>query len=196
MKNISFFKKGEKIHTTGKGSRCFTKLIADSDVAMLRLAARLGYARWGNDAPRGGRTGDYYEILRSFVPADIALAVDARARAREARLLALPVMAPNALYFTDSDVGSFIVNGEMLGNFKGDGTNAVEIYNVNPTAWESAREICKEQITGEECLVRRFDNPQELRIAKYDYAPGAGMIVIENVIGFAVVYGKIKVFKI
>ena len=196
MKNIEIFKKGEKIHTTGRGSRCFTKLISASDLALLKLAARYGYARLGNDAPRGGRTGDYYEILRTFTPCDIALAVDARAKEKMKRVLALPAIAPNATHATWSDIGSFIVNGEAIGNFKGDGENAVEIYNVSPVAWSCARDICPEQITGEQCLIRKFETPRELQIAKYDCEPNGAMITIGNAVGFAVVSGKIKVFKV
>ena len=196
MKNIEIFKKGEKIHTTGRGSRCFTKLISDSDLALLKLAARYGYARFGNDAPRGGRTGDYYEIARTFTPCDIALAVEARAKEQMKRVLALPAIAPNATHTTWSDIGSFIVNGEMLGNFKGDGENSVEIYNVSPDAWGGASEICPEQIEGQQCFVRKFETPRELQIAKYDCEPNGAMITIGNAVGFAVVYGKIKVFKV
>lgn len=196
MENIAIFKKGEKIHITGLGSRCFTKLIADSDLALLRLVVRFGYARFGNDAPRGGRTGDYYEILKTFTPCDIALKLAASAKEREERLLSLPTMAPVDSFETYSDIGSIIVNGEMFGNFKGDGTNAVEIYNVNLFAWDLCSEICPEQIMGKQRVVRKFDKPQELRIAAYDCEPDGEMIVIKNVIGFAVVYGKIKVFKV
>lgn len=196
MKNIEIFKKGEKIHITGRGSRCLTKLISDSDLALLKLAARYGYARFGNDAPRGGRTGDYYEISRTFTPCDIALAVEARAKEKMTGLLALPTMAPTATHTTLSDIGSFIVNGEAIGNFKGDGANAVDIYNVSPDAWACAREICPEQITGEDCIVRKFDKPHELRIAKYDCEPNGAMITIVDAVGFAVVFGKIKVFKV
>ena len=196
MKNIEIFKKGEKIHITGRGARCFTKLVSDADRELLKLALRYGYARLGNDAPRGGRTGDYYEITKSFTPAEMALAVAARAKDKMTGLLALPAMAPNATHTTWSDIGSFIVNGEMLGNFKGDGENSVEIYNVNPDAWAGASEICPEQIAGEQCFVRKFERPQELQIAKYDCEPNGAMITIGNAVGFAVVYGKIKVFKV
>ena len=196
MKNIEIFKKGDKIHTTGRGSRCFTKLISDSDLALLKLAARYGYARWGNDAPRGGKTGDYLEILKTFTPCDIALAVDARAKEKMRRFLALPAIAPGATHTTWSDVGSFIVNGEAIGNFKGDGDNIVEIYNVSPDAWAGACEICPEQITGEDCIARKFEKPQEVQIAKYDCEPNGAMITIGGAVGFAVVPGKIKVFKV
>ena len=196
MKNIEIFKKGEKIHTTGRGSRCFAKIISDSDLALLKLAVRYGYARFGNDAPRGGRTGDYYAITRTFTPCDIALAVESRAKDKIARILALPAMAPNAKYTTLSDIGAFVVNGETLVNFKGDGENAVEIYNVSLDAWKGACAICKEQITGEDCIVRKFEKPQVLTIAKYDCAPDGEMITIDDAVGFAVVFGKIKVFKV
>ena len=196
MKNISIFKKGEKIHTTGRGSRCFIKLVSDSDLALLKLAVRYGYARFGNDAPRGGRTGDYYEITRTFTPCDIAMAVESSAKEKMARFLALPTMAPTATHTTWSDIGSFIVNGEAIGNFRGDGENSVEIYNVNLDAWTGARAICQEQITGEQCFVRQFEKPQELRIAKYDCEPNGAMITIGRAVGFAVVPGTIKVFKV
>ena len=196
MKNIEIFTKFEKIHTTGRGSRCFTKLISDSDLALLKLAARHGYARFGNDAPRGGRVGDYYEILRTFTPCDIDLAVHARAKEKMKRDWALPEIAPDETHTTYSDIGSFIVNGEAIGNFKGDGENSVEIYNVSPVAWACAREICKEQIAGEQCFVRKFEKPQELQIAKYDCEPNGAMITIAGAVGFAVSVGKIKVFKI
>lgn len=196
MKNIEIFKKGEKIHTTGRGSRCFIKLVSASDLALLKLAVRYGYARFGNDAPRGGKTGDYYEITRTFTTCDIALAVESSAQKKMTGLLALPTMAPTATNTTWSDIGSFIVNGEAIGNFRGDGANSVEIYNVSLDAWTGAREICQEQITGEQCFVRKFENPQELQIAKYDCEPNGAMITIGRAVGFAVVYGKIKVFKI
>ena len=212
-KNIrQFFKKGDIIRLfkssgSGRWTR-YSPAVKPDELALLKIAEIKGLAIAGNDAPRGGKLGEFFKILKDFSAAEAAkaLAEERAARAAAEAAKAAEIRAKLALvlksepvesFATVSDVGSFLLNGEKFSNFYGDGENTVEVCECVFKDFKESELITKRQVFAahEPLTIVKFDAPKDLAVSLHDCGEG-GVKLIKNACGFVIWERKLKVFTV
>lgn len=174
---------------------------------LFKYAVRRGYLVEKNDAPRNGKVGLHYEVLRYFdderlatvMYADIRRAErDAKRRAEALKKACGEVLPADYVdYFeTTSDIGSFKIDGNIYSNFYGDTDNSAEVCAVDFDAFKKAEKITRRQVYNakEPITIVKFDAPKTINVSLSDVDESAGAKTIDNVCGFAIWSRKLKIF--
>lgn len=117
---------------------------------ILADAVLAGLAKEGNDAPRGGKTGDFIEITKYFSLKSLEKHLKARKKAIKKTQMEFAEKEETVLksekirwFSTISDVGDFVIDGAHYSNFWGDGENRVEVCECDFTEFQKAECIHK-----------------------------------------------------
>lgn len=204
------FKKGDIIRLfkssgSGRWTR-YSPAIKPDELALLKIAEKKGLAIAGNDAPRGGKLGAHFKILRDFSAAEAAkaLAEERAARAAAEAAKAAELRAKLALvlksepvesFATTSDVGSIKIDGTNYTNFYGDGENRVEVCKCDFEAFKESELVTKRQVYSahEPLTIVKFDSPKDLAVSLHDCGD-CEVKTIRNACGFCVWERKLKIF--
>ncbi len=191
--------KAEKIYLyradgSGRWTRYKDRLTLE-ETRLLDYACAVKYAKRANSAPRGGKHGEHYEILKSFTADTLRRKAARAAKAFEAKLAQVLPSEKIDCFSTISDRGQIVIDGKDYSNFYGDGENAVEICAVDADAFRAAEYITRRQVyeSRGRLTVEKFDAPKTLTISATDCGRG-GQIIIKNAVGFCVWERKAKIF--
>lgn len=154
------------------------------------------YAVSRNDAPRGGKWGEHFEILKYFTTNSLTKKMDADRAALEKILAVIPRAEMVDCFDTSSDVGAIKINGAYYTNFYGNGDNRVEVCSVDFDAFKKADKITRRQVYNvkEPISVVKFDAPKTINVSLSDVDDSADVKTIGNVCGFAIWSRKLKIF--
>lgn len=199
--------KYDKIRQYAKIGKSNVSLLSDAQKKLFLFAAKKGYLVEKNDAPRNGKVGLHYEVLRYFdderlatvMYADIRRAErDAKRRAEALKKACAEVLPADYVGFfeTTSDIGSFKIDGNIYSNFYGDTDNSVEVCAVDFAAFKAADKITRRQVYNakEPITIVKFDEPKTINVSLSDVDESAGAKTIDNVCGFAIWSRKLKIF--
>jgi len=199
--------KYDKIRQYAKRGKYNVPLLSDEQKTLFLYAVKKGYLAEKNDAPRNGKIGLHYEVLRYFDDDRLSTAMyaDRRRAARDARrrqdalkkACAEVLPADYTDYFcTRSDIGSFKIDGNTYSNFYGDGDNRVEVCAVDFAAFKAAEKITRRQIFNAKSPITivKFDAPKTINVSLSDIDESAGVKTIDNACGFAIWEHKLKIF--
>ena len=197
--NQKKYTKAEKIHLyrvegRGRWTRYKDRLTLE-ETQLLNNACAHGYAKRANSAPRGGKHGEHYEILKSFTADTLRRKAAKAAKAFEAKLAQVLPAKKIDWFSTISDRGQIVMNGKGYSNFYGDGENAVEVCAVDAEAFRAAEYITRRQVYEPRArlTVEKFDAPKTLTVSETDCGRGE-QITIKNAVGFCVWERKAKIF--
>lgn len=145
--NHKKYTKAEKIYLyrvegRGRWTRYKDRLTLE-ETQLLNNACAHGYAKRANSAPRGGKHGEHYEILKSFTADTLRRKAAQAAKAFEAKLAQVLPSEKIDWFSTISDRGQIVINGKGYPNFYGDGENAVEVCAVDAEAFRAAEYITR-----------------------------------------------------
>lgn len=194
------YQKGEILRLfklTGSGSRSrYKEMLTSDEIEFLKYAARLGFAEFGNDAPRGGKLGDFVKILKTFTKVEIEEMQATETKARESALAKVLKSEKIDTFFTFSDKGNINIDGVAYSNFYGDGQNSIEICKCKKAEFDSAKFLTRRQVYNSTAPITiiKFPFPKEIKIALYDCDENHGERTIKNVCGFAIWQKKAKIF--
>lgn len=199
--------KYDKIRQYERISRGNKSLLTPEQKKLFKYALRRGYLVEKNDAPRNGKVGLHYEVLRYFDDERLATAMyadlrraerDARRRQAALKKACAEVLPSDYVdYFeTTSDIGSFKIDGNIYSNFYGDTDNSVEVCAVDFDAFKKAEKITRRQVYNakEPITIVKFDAPKTINVSLSDVDDSAGAKTIDNVCGFAIWSRKLKIF--
>lgn len=194
------YTKGEKIRRYklnggGKWSS-YDEVVVGEELAMLQYAVSKGFVTFGNDAPRGGKRGEYIEVLRDFTVSELeAIRADEVKALKEVFSKVLKADYLES-FTTISDIGSVKIDGVCYSNFYGDGDNSVEVYKCDFEAFKSAEVLTRRQIfkPKEPITIVKFDAPKTIEVALSDVDAKLGVRKIENACGFCIWERKAKIF--
>lgn len=193
------YTKNTKIYiyaTTGSGRwSSYKDLLKPAEIGLLNYACRKGYAVKSNSAPRGGKWGEHYLILKYFTTNSLTRKAAAEKKAFDAELA--KVLKSEKIYDfrTISDIGKIVINNTEYSNFWGDGYNTVEVCEVDADAFKTAEYISRRQVynAGERITIVKFDAPETLVVEESD-CRNMGVFVVANSVGFCVWERKAKIF--
>lgn len=200
MENDKKYTKGEKIYklrATGSGKWVkYVSAIPTAELKLLEFAEFHGFVQSGNDAPRGGKLGDFFEVLKPF---DFETLKKAKAEAEaEARRISDLVLKSEKVcdFVTFSDEGSFKIDGVHYSNFWGDGTNRAEICEADEKEFKEANFLTRRQFyaPNEKITIVKFDKPKSITVSKCDCYENMGERTIERALGFVIWSRKLKIF--
>lgn len=196
------YTKGTKIRrykqvSSGRWTNYQSALTPDEERLMWYAVANK-YAVNRNDAPRGGKWGDHFEILKYFTTNSLTKKMDAERAAREKALATIPPAEFVEDFRTISDIGSFKIDGACYSNFWGDGSNRAEICTVDLSAFNTAKLITRRQVYNpkEPITIVKYALPKTINVSFCDCDDSFGAKVIDNVCGFAIWSRKLKIFTV
>lgn len=154
------------------------------------------YAVSRNDAPRGGKWGEHFEILKYFTTNSLTKKMNAERVSLEKALSDIPRAELLDSFETVSDIGSIKICGACYTNFYGDGDNRAEVCAVDFDAFKKAKKITRRQVYNakEPITIVKFDAPKTINVSLSDVDDSAGTKTIDNVCGFAIWSRKLKIF--
>lgn len=195
------YTKGDKIYkfrATGSGKWTkYVSAISAEEMRLLEFAQFYGFAQSGNDAPRGGKLGDFFEIIKSF---DFETLKKAKAEAEaEAKRISDLVLNSEKIcdFVTLSDEGSFKIDGVLYSNFWGDGVNRAEICETDEQEFKEANFLTRRQFyaPNEKITIVKFDAPKSITVSFHDCTPSSiDDRIIERALGFVIWSRKLKIF--
>lgn len=199
--------KYDKIRQYAKSGKSNVSLLSDKQKTLFLYAAKKGFLTEKNDAPRNGKVGLHYEVLRYFDDDRLAMAMyadrrraerDARRRQDVLKKACAEVLPVDCIdYFcTSSGVGAIKIDGAYYTNFYGNGDNRVEVCSVDFDAFKKADKITRRQVYNvkEPISVVKFDAPKTINVSLSDVDDSADVKTIGNVCGFAIWSRKAKIF--
>lgn len=200
MKDI--YIKGEKfrrykLNGGGKWSS-YDEALSKEELDVLRYASSKGFTEFGNDAPRGGKRGEYIEILRDFTVSELEAMRAAEVKARDEALAKVLKSELIDEFFTVSDIGSIKIDGANYTNFYGDGENRVEVCSCDFEAFKKAEVLTRRQVFNPKkpITIMKFDTPKTIEVALSDVDATFGVRKIEKVCGFVIWERKAKIFVV
>lgn len=193
--------KGEKVYklrATGSGKWVkYVSAIPAAELKLLEFAEVHGIAQSGNDAPRGGRLGAHFEVLKPFDFETLKKA-KAEAEAEAQRISDLVLKSEKVCEFvTLSDEGSFKIDEVLYSNFWGDGTNRAEIWEADEQEFKGASSLTRRQFyaPNEKITIVKFDAPKTIKVSFHDCTPTSNSDrIIERALGFVIWSRKLKIF--
>lgn len=193
--------KGEKIfklRATGSGKwGKYVSAIPAAELKLLEFAEFRGFVQSGNDAPRGGKLGDHFEVLKPFDFETLKKA-KAEAEAEAQRISDLVLKSEKVCEFvTLSDEGSFKIDDVLYSNFWGDGTNRAEICETDEQEFKSSSFLTRRQFyaPNEKITIVKFDAPKPVKVSFHDCTPTSNSDrTIECALGFVIWSRKLKIF--
>lgn len=200
MKKDKTLTKGEKIRlykSAGNGQWThYRKILTDNEIDLLNFALEKKYVTFNNDAPRGGKLGDYFKILKNFTFEKIDKIRIRDAKKRNKALSRVLKSAVIKTFSTISDVGSIKIDGACYSNFYGDGENTVEVCECNFNEFKTAKILTRRQAFCPKfpITILKFDAPKTIEVSRYDCNDNFGSERIDNACGFVIWERKIKIF--
>lgn len=194
------YTKGEKIRrykAAGRGSwSCYKETLSSKDMDFLRYAATKRYVTFGNDAPRGGKLGEYIEVVKDFTRSELEEKMALEIKARDKALSKVLKSTVVKIFTTISDVGSIKIDGTCYSNFDGDGENTAEICECDFNEFRVSEILTRRQIYNPESPITivKFDAPKTIEVSRYDCDDSFGSERIDNACGFVIWAQKVKVF--
>lgn len=198
MKNE--YVKGEKIRlykAAGSGRwRKYTSAISADEFDLFLYACSKRLMTKGNDAPRGGKLGDFFEVLKDFSDSELKKEKDKELAELNAKLAQTLETEFVGAFSTISDIGSFVIDGIAYVNFYGDGDNRVEVCACDKAEFKSSKYLTRREIynADEPLTIVRYDEPKTITVAHSDVDKRFGETKVENVLGFAIWERKLKIF--
>ena len=197
IKKYYKYDKIRKFAVIGSGRNTVYKDAIDADTnAVLKFACTKGYLRSANDAPRGGKHGEHYEVLKYFALDSMRNKMQAERRRLEAALNKVVESQRLFGFTTVSDIGSFKIDGEIYSNYCGDGTNNAEVCAVDAEEFANAEFVSRRQVYNPKApfTLVKFKNPKQINVAYSDCAEESSVVKVDNVLGFAIWERKLKIF--
>lgn len=194
------YTKGEKIRrykAAGSGSwSCYKETLSSKDMDFLRYAATKRYVTFGNDAPRGGKLGEYIEVVKDFTRSELEEKMALEIKARDEALSKVLKSTVIKTFATSSDVGSIKIDGACYSNFYGDGENTVEVCECDFNEFRVSEILTRRQIYNPESPITivKFDAPKTIEVSRYDCDDSFESERIDNACGFVIWAQKVKVF--
>ena len=197
-KNI--YKTGEKIRrykAAGNGSwSCYKETLSSKDMDFFRYAATKGYVTFGNDASRGGKLGEYIEVVKDFTRSELEEKMALEIKARDEDLSKVLKGTVIKTFTTISDIGSIKIDGAYYSNFYGAGENTIEIDECDFKEFKTSEILTRRQIYNPKfpITIVKFDAPKTIEVSRYDCDESLGSERIDNACGFVIWSRKVKVF--
>nr|DAH10296.1 MAG TPA: hypothetical protein [Caudoviricetes sp.] len=192
--------KGEKIRrykAAGRGSwSCYKETLSLKDMDFFRYAATKRYVTFGNDAPRGGKLGEYIEVVKDFTRSELEEKKALEIKARDKALSKVLKSTVAKTFTTISDIGSIKIDGTCYSNFDGDGENTVEVCECDFNEFKTAKILTRRQVFSPKfpITIVKFDEPKTIEVSRYDCDDSFGSERIDNACGFVIWSRKVKVF--
>ena len=194
------YEKGQKIYRyklAGSGQYSSYKVaIKEPLYTTLKYALHIGLLKPENDAPRGGKLGDYFRVVKDFDTEFVELK---RKEAKAARDEIEASVLPNRIsdmFTTMSDNGFFVIDGVEYSNFYGNGENRVEVCKCDFEAFKDAKMLTRRQAysPNDPITIVKFDAPKTISVKICDANDKFGAREIENACGFCIWERKLKIF--
>lgn len=192
--------KGEKIRrykAAGNGSwSCYKETLSLKDMDFFRYAATKRFVVFGNDAPRGGKLGEYIEVVKDFTRTELQEKMFLEIKARDEDLSKVLKSTVIKTFATSSDVGSIKIDGMSYSNFYGDGENTVEVCECDFNEFKAAETLTRRQVFTPKSPITivKFDAPKTIEVSLDDCDESFGSERIDNACGFVIWSRKAKVF--
>ncbi|PWM28519.1 MAG: hypothetical protein DBX55_09300 [Verrucomicrobia bacterium] len=194
------YQKGEKIRlfkeaNDGRWAK-YESAISPEELDALKYACTKMWATKGNDAPRGGKLGDFFEILRDFSAGELEETMKNEISELNAKLDETLKSEIIYRFATVSNIGSFVIDGVKYSNFYGNGENKVDVCACTAADFKSAKYLTRREIYNakEPISIVRFDFPKSIKVSVRDYDESFGSETINNALGFAIWQRKLKIF--
>ena len=174
----------------------YTEALTDTEKRLMWYAVGNKYAVYRNDAPRGGKWGNHFEILKYFTTNSLTKKMVAERVALDKTLSTIPRAELIESFEIISGIGSIKIDGIYYTNFYGNGTNCAEVCAVDFDAFKVADKITRRQVYNvkEPLTIVKFEEPKTINVSLSDVDASAGVKTIDNVCGFAIWARKIKIF--
>lgn len=174
----------------------YQRALSDDELALLNFAQSLGYVVSGNDAPRGGKTGDYFKVVKYFTTNSMEKKRAEYIKNRRAALESVLESVRVNVFSTISDIGSFKIDGVCYSNFYGDGENRCEVCRCDEEGFKTAEMLTRRQVYNkkEPFYLVKFDAPKTISISISDVDDSFGVRKVENALGFCIWCAKLKIF--
>ena len=192
--------KEEKIRrykAAGRGTwSCYKETLSSKDMDFFRYAATKGYVIFGNDAPRGGKLGEYIEVVKDFTRSELEEKKALEIKARDEDLSKVLKSTAIKTFTTISDIGSIKIDGACYSNFYGDGENTIEIDECDFKEFKTSEILTRRQIYNPKfpITIVKFDEPKTIEVSRCDCDESLGVERIDNACGFVIWSRKAKVF--
>ena len=163
---------------------------------LLKYAELKKYVISANDAPRGGKWGEHYLVLKDFSANALEAEMLAESQKRDEALAEIVKADVIDTFITYSKVGSFKIDGAYYSNFCQDETNSAVVCEVDFGEFQRAEKITRRQVfnPNEPLTIVKFPEPREIEVALSDADASFGVKKIARVCGFAVWAHKLKIF--
>lgn len=194
------YTKGQKIYKyriAGSGERVVYKgAINHSLYPTIKYALHLGFLKSENDAPRGGKLGDYFLVVKDF---DTEIVELKRRHEKEAKDELNASVLPNRItdvFTIVSDNGKFVIDGVEYLNFFGNGESRAEICECDFTEFQNVKFLTRRQVfqPNDPITIVKFDAPKTIEVKLCDCDDKLGSRKIENACGFCIWERKLKIF--
>ena len=196
------YKKGEKIRRykmADQGSwSCYKDALSLKDMDFFRYAATKRYVTFGNDSSRGGKLGEYIEVVKDFARAELEEKMSLEIKARDEALSKVLKSTVVKIFTIISNIGSIKIDGVYYSNFDGAGENTVEVCECDFNEFKTAKILTSRQVFSPKfpITIVKFDEPKTIEVSRYDCDDSFGSERIDNACGFVIWSRKAKVFVI
>lgn len=194
------YKKNDKIYIYKLGGSGrwtnYQRALSDCEQDLLTFAQVQGYVVRGNDAPRGGKSGEHFLVKKFFTTNSMTKRLAERVKARNEQLSAVLESEKVNSFGTMSDIGSIKIDGACYSNFYGDGWNTIEICKCDESKFANAKYLSRREVynSKQPITIMKFRLPKTISISKSDCDDSLGVIKVENVLGFVIWERKAKIF--
>lgn len=174
----------------------YQEALDPEELALLNYGCQTGNVGRANDAPRGGKAGEHYLILKYFTTNSLAKKAEAEKKVLKEKLDKVLKSERKEEFFTNSDAGAINIDGISYSNFYGDGRNVIEVCTTNAKDFKKAELLSCRQVynAGEPITIVKLPKVKTIEIAEDDCEPNGAKIKIDNVLGFCIWSRKVKVF--
>lgn len=192
--------KGEKIRRYKAADRgswsCYKETLSLKDMDFFRYAATKRYVTFGNDAPRGGKLGEYIEVVKDFKRSELQEKMFLEIKARDEALSKVLKSTVVKTFTTISGIGSIKIDGACYSNFDGAGENTVEVCECDFNEFQFAEILTRRQIFSPKfpITIVKFETPKAIEVSLNDCDESFGVERIDNACGFIIWSRKAKVF--
>ena len=163
-----------------------------------RYAATKMYVTFGNDSSRGGKLGEYIEVVKDFARAELEEKMSLEIKARDEALSKVLKSTVVKIFTIISNIGSIKIDGVYYSNFDGNGENTVEVCEWDFNEFKTAKILTRRQVFSPKfpITIVKFDAPKAIEVSLCDCDESFGSEHIDNACGFVIWSRKAKVFVI
>ena len=177
---------------------CYKDALSLKDMDFFRYAATKRYVTFGNDSSRGGKLGEYIEVVKDFARAELEEKMSLEIKARDEALSKVLKSTVVKIFTTISNIGSIKIDGVYYSNFDGNGENTVEVCECDFNEFKTAKILTRRQVFSPKfpITIVKFDAPKAIEVSLCDCDESFGSEHIDNACGFVIWSRKAKVFVI